>query len=121
MIGESPTRPQRLPVMPPVDVAAATLPLRVERHRADGAERDQVVFLLRRSAEQAMQLRLPHRRAEVFVGDQLHALQAREFLRALAHQHHVRRVVHDQARERDRVLHVFEARDGACAQRACRP
>ena len=63
-----------------------------------------------------MQLLLSHRRPEVFVGDHLHALQAREFLGALANQHDVRRALHDEPRERDRVLHVPEARDRAGPQ-----
>ena len=62
----------------------------VERYGADRAESDEVVFLLGGPGQQAMQLRLSHRRTEILVGDQFHTLEAREFLRAGAHQHDVR-------------------------------
>ena len=121
MMGESPTRPQRLPVMPPVEVAAATLPWASSATAPTVPKATRSFSFSAEPREQPMQLLLAHRRAEVFVGDQLHALQPREFLGACAHEHHVRRVIHDQARERDRVLHMLEPGDRARAQVSCRP
>ena len=110
MMGESPTRPQRLPVMPPVEVAAARLPSASSATAPTVPKATRSFSFSAEPPQQAMQLPLPHRRAEILVGDHLHALQPREFFGAGAHQHDVRRVVHDQARERDGILHVLAAR-----------
>ena len=68
-----------------------------------------------RAAQAALELTLPRRRAEIFVGHHVHALGLREFLGARAHQHDVRRIFHDQARELDGILHVLQPADRAGA------
>ena len=89
----------------------------IQGHRTDGAECREFVLACHDAAQQLLQLLLAHRRAEVFVRDQLDALRAREFFRAFADQHDVRGFIHHQARQLDRILHVFEAGDRARAQR----
>ena len=89
----------------------------VARDGADRAEESDVLIggggdalaLLR--LERFLELLPPPLGVEVAAGNQRYALLEREFLRAFAREHYVRRALHDQARKLDRVLDVPDARD----------
>ena len=118
MTGESPTRPQRLPVRPPVEVAAARCPLRSSATaptvpwRACGRSR---------AAPLSRQRRYCCQRSSVWKYSGSHLLQAlfpREGVGAVARQHHVRGLLHHGAREAHRIPRARDAGDRAGAARA---
>ena len=122
MMGESPTRPGRLLVMPPVEVAAARLPA-PSRATAPTVPwvvggtmlRDALAALLGQQLLQALG------GAEVEVGHERQALLEREFLRPRPHQQHVARLLHDVARQVDGVADVAHRGDRARRASAGRP
>ena len=103
--------------------AGGQLALRIQRQRADRAE----VGLARQFQRRVRRLRLGFRgqrvlqllpallRAEVRRVDQFDALFGRERLGAVAHHHHVLRMLHHRTRQHDRVAHPVHAGDRAGA------
>ena len=94
--------------MPPVEVAAARLPARVERDGTDRAEHRLAAGLLL-ATQHALEFQPSTLGREVVVGHGLESLLERELFRAGAGKHDVRRPVHHQARELDRAAHVTHA------------
>ena len=112
MIGVSPTRPGNLPVMPPVEVAAARSPRQsrataptVPCRRASSSS----ATLPAQSLLQGAPARLGMEIAGLGEGEPLLAGQRQ---RALADQQHVRRVLHDGPRRQHRVSRSEDAGDG---------
>src|SRR5260370_268403 len=119
MMGESPTRPAFLFVVPPVEVAAARLPFLSSATAPTVPCRSRSVTMnffpptpaSFRSLFHFLQSLPALFGVKILLVDKLNAVRRGERLRAFAVHHHVSRFLHHQPRQVDRILDVFQTGD----------